>query len=272
MKINILISTIDTGIYKIKEVLLDPREDVEYIISHQYTEDKYRIIPHELQRDDITVDHLEGKGVTKSRNNAIKIATGDICIIADDDVSYTFEYIGNVLEFYENNRADIVCFKINTGNNNPEYKNYPEKTLKIDGKTNYQPSSVEITFSLNSIKKNNLSFDERFGLGSWLNGGGERFFIEDALHKNMDVYFVPKYIVNHPYESTIKFFPKYHKRRNVQTGAIDARINGYLSLVKPFFAVIRYYRDLVEHNKSPLEYLRERISGALYILKTQVNK
>jgi hypothetical protein len=88
----------------------------------------------------------------------------------------------------------------------------------------------------------------------------------------MDVYFVPKYIVNHPYESTIKNFQKYHKRRNIQTGAIDARINGFLSLIKPFIAVIRYYRDLVEHNKNPFGYLRERISGALYILKTPLNK
>jgi glycosyltransferase involved in cell wall biosynthesis len=272
MVINVLISTIDQGIYRVKDVILPFRNDVKYIISHQFTGTEKTPIPQELVRKDVVISQIAGRGVTKSRNIAIENATGDICIIADDDVSYTFKYIDNIIEFYKDNRVDIACFKINTGKNDLEYKNYPKGVVRLGKEINYQPSSIEITFLLNSIKKHNLTFDERFGLGSWLNGGGERFFIEDALDKNMDVYFVPKYIVNHPYESTIKNFQKYHKRRNIQTGAIDARINGFLSLIKPFIAVIRYYRDLVEHNKNPFGYLRERISGALYILKTPLNK
>ena len=47
------------------------------------------------------VSQIPGKGLTKSRNNAIQNATGDIGVIADDDVKYTNEYFNAILEVYE---------------------------------------------------------------------------------------------------------------------------------------------------------------------------
>ncbi len=115
MKINILISTIDEKILQVKDVILDPRDDVEYIISHQYTNGRFKDIPSELVRNDITVSQIEGKGVTKSRNNALRLATGDIGLFSDDDVTYRDEYIDIVKEtFLTNPDIDVALFKIKT--------------------------------------------------------------------------------------------------------------------------------------------------------------
>ena len=48
MTLNILISTIDSGINKIPEILLPYRNDVKYIVSHQYQDKKFLQIPKEL--------------------------------------------------------------------------------------------------------------------------------------------------------------------------------------------------------------------------------
>ena len=40
------------------------------------------------------------KGLSKSRNKAINNATGDICIIADDDVTYSDDYIEKIRQAY----------------------------------------------------------------------------------------------------------------------------------------------------------------------------
>lgn len=268
MILNILISTIDGGINNISDILLSYREDVKYIVSHQYTDEKYLTIPEKINRPDVIVSQISGKGLTKSRNNAIRLATGDICVIADDDVRYTNKYFNTILRVYQEKKVDVACFKIYTGKGNKSYKNYPEIETKITSLQTHTPSSIEITFKLNSVIEKKILFDERFGMGSWLNGGGENLFIIDAINKNLKVNFFPNYIVQHPFESTIKSFPKYHQRRVRVTGALDARINGYVSLFKTFAGTLKILANLLKNKKNPFIYIYERLSGNIYVLKS----
>lgn len=267
MTLNVLISTIDSGINNIKEILLLFRSDVKYIISHQYRNDKYLPIPEKLQRDDVIISQIPGPGLSKSRNNAIKLASGDICVIADDDVRYTHDYFDSILGVYEDDSIDIACFKIFTGHDSPSYKKYPAEEYVINSISTYSPSSIEITFRLLSIHQKSISFDERFGLGFFLAGGEEAIFITDALKAKLKIQFYPHYIVQHPFESTIKSFPKYHQKRVRVTGATDSRINGYVSLLKTFAAVLKFLTDLLKNKKNPLLYIYQRLSGNIYILK-----
>ena len=268
MILDILISTIDKGIEEVPSILLPARSDVRYIVSHQYTDEQYLPIPRELLRDDVLVSQIPGKGLTKSRNNAIRIATGDVCVIADDDVRYTNEYFDKIIDSDRLGIYDIICFKINTGDGNPEYKNYPLKQIIINSLKDHVPSSIEITFKRKLIVENCIDFDERFGLGSWLNGGEENLFVYDAIKKGLKVGFIPEYIVEHPFESTIKSFPKYAQRRVRVTGALDARFNGLISIPKAFIATIKSSPDLIRHKKNPFVYFFDRIAGSIYILKS----
>ena len=269
MKLNILISTIDQGIEKITDIILPYRDDVSYIISHQYQDKKYLSIPKELIREDVLISQISGKGLTKSRNNAILNANGDICVIADDDVRYSNEYFDIILDIYNNNDVDLACFKIYTGSEQPVYKMYPKSEIEITSKFNYSPSSIEMTFKLGSIKNNKIFFDERFGLGSYLIGGEESLFVHDVISSRLKVKFFPFYIVQHPYESTIKVFSKYDKCRNKVEGAIDLRLNGKIAILKAFAATLKKLSDLLSNRKNPLKYLYERLSGVYYILNSK---
>ena len=271
--ISILISTIDDRIERVKNVLLPPRDDVEYIVSHQYTDEIYKKIPFELKRDDVTVSQIEGKGVAKSRNNAISLARGEIGLISDDDVTYQEYYIDTLKKtFLEDSDLDIAIFKIKTTDGEPAYREYPEYRVAYK-KELFSVSSIEIGFKINRIRESGLCFDERFGAGQeLLIGAEETIFIEDCLKYGLNVIFIPEYIVEHSYLTTIYSVPKYDKRRIWVTGAYDCRINGNIALLKAFLGTIKYLPQLLRHKVNPFFYFYNRLAAAIYILRTNKMK
>ena len=53
------------------------------------------------------------RGLSRSRNMAIKNATADICILCDNDVEYGYGYEGMILRAFESHPdADIIVFYI----------------------------------------------------------------------------------------------------------------------------------------------------------------
>jgi len=268
--LEVLISTIGNGIFKTPQILLSPQKNVKYLVVHQIENSNKYSYPDTLYRDDVKILPVKGKGLTKSRNIALKNATGEICIIADDDVSYKPSYFQSIISIYRKYDIDIGLFMINTEEER-EYKKYPKDIKLIKISDRHSVSSVEITFKRKSILSSKVLFDERFGLGSWLNGGGEQFFVYDALKSGLSVIFFPYYIVNHRYDSTIKTFPPFHVRRVRQIGAVDARLNGYLAILKIPYSLIKEYGNLKNNNKSILEYAKERFQGAIYILTNPVS-
>jgi glycosyltransferase involved in cell wall biosynthesis len=268
MKLSILISTIDDGINNISSILLQERGDVEYIVSHQYTDLIYCDIPDALIRSDVQVSQISGKGLSRSRNNAIKHATGEIGIIADDDVRYEPEYFDTVIQQYKNNQFDVICFKIKTPDGQPVYKSYPKECCRIIDFMDYTPSSIEITFRLNEIKSHEIQFDERFGLGAKFTGGEESIFINDCLYEKLKVYFIPEYIVQHDFERTNSKISTYDPLRLEKGAAVRCRINGISEIIKIILRPILNIKKLVRNNVNPLRLFYHQIKSVLYILLT----
>jgi len=266
--INILISTIDSGINNLGHVILDPQCNVEYIVSHQYTDEKFKKVPAFLIRSDILVSQIPGKGVTKSRNNAIRLAEGDIGLFADDDVVYKASYFDTLNRVFERDPdLDVAHFKIKTGPHEPEYKNYPNEVIKYRDAPSV--GTVEIGFRINSIKENSIFFDERFGAGQeLLIGSDESIFVQDCINAGLTVKFIPAYIVEHPYESAAKGLSKYDKRKIWITGGYDCRINGPIALLKAFLGTLKILPDLMKHKMNPFIYFYYRLSAVLYVLRT----
>ena len=268
LKINILISTIDSGIHRLNHVILPPIQDVSYIVSHQFTNASFKIIPDILNREDIVVSQIPGKGVTRSRNNAIQLADGDIGLFADDDVTYRNSYFDMLKRvFRENPKVDVALFKIKTGAGEPEYKNYP--TSMVSYRKAPAVGTVEMAVRIDKIREKNLKFDERFGAGQpLLIGSDEKIFVQDCINAGLTVTFFPEYIVEHPYESTVNTIPKYDKRRTWVTGGVDCRINGPVALIKAFFGTFKILPDLIKYRKNPVTYFYHRVSAVIYILMT----
>lgn len=272
MKLSVLISTIDDGLKNIDKVLLSVSKEVEYIISHQYTDEKYRFIPKALLRKDVLISQIPGKGLSKSRNNAIKHATGEIAVIADDDVRYKSDYFDTIVNTYLYENVDVACFKIKTPEGKLEYKKYPKEILEIKDFESYSPSSIELTFKLDKIKLHNISFDHRFGLGAKFIGGEEKLFLHDSIDKGLKVKFIPKYVVEHDYESSNRNLTDNNWEKLRKKTAYDCRINGNISLVRAVLGTFKNFIKIYKKYNNPFIYFHHRVSAVIYILLTPRNK
>ena len=191
MTLDILICTIDEAIEKVPEVLMSPRGDVRYVVSMELTtpadeEERLARVPKVLrEREDVTLTFLEGKGLSRNRNNALSSATGDVVVMADDDNRYTDELIGNIFEAYEAHpEADVIHFQALDLEGKPLHP-YPAPYV----------SSVEMTFR----RRVTTRFDERFGLGSpQLCAGEEEVWMKDARDAGYRILYVAKPIVMTP--------------------------------------------------------------------------
>ncbi len=246
MKLDVLVCCYNESIKNIDKLLLSPRIDVQYIISHQCDSPAYYIFPDFLDRRDVRFVRSIGKGLSKNRNIALKNASSTICLIADDDVKYTHQDFDTILDTYRaQENKDVIVFKIRTQSNEPAFKEYPTENYSIQ-KRNYKHyiSSIEISFKREGIMKNNIFFDERFGLGSkyFSMGGEDEILINDCLKKKLNVFFVNKFIVEHPYLSTGKTILQKSTFKKVRHNiAFSLRNRGFIY----FFYLLLHYKRIV---------------------------
>jgi len=186
------------------------------------------------------------KGLSKSRNCAIKYSDADICLISDDDVIYKEDIDKVIISIFKKYQdVDIITFQIET----PEgelYKNYKNNIYMHNKKSIMGVSSIEIVFRRKSIVDNKLYFDELFGLGSVFPTGEEVIFLADALDKGLKILYVPIPIVQHPKESSGK---NYDKRELIMAkGAMFYRIFGNFAYIIIFIFAFKKFKLSKKYN------------------------
>lgn len=127
------------------------------------------------------------RGLSKSRNMAIRNAWGDICLLSDDDEFFAEGCEGMILSVYERNpNADLIAFALEN-----EKKVYPRKVRKMGFKQILKTSSVQITFKRTKVMSNEILFDEKMGSGTGNGGGEENKFLLDCRKKGFSMWYNP---------------------------------------------------------------------------------
>ncbi|PJI34511.1 hypothetical protein [Acinetobacter pseudolwoffii] len=180
------------------------------------------------------------KGLSKSRNRGLENSKSALCLITDND-TYFNDNTENIIEkaFSDYPDADILTFQVET----PEgelYKNYKENFFWHNKLSLAKVSSVEIAFRREIILKNNISFDEDFGLGSSFPTSEEYIFLADALSKGLKIGYVPNVIVYHPKESSGGDFT--NKELVYAKGAMINRIFGKKGILICLLFSLKKYR------------------------------
>lgn len=130
------------------------------------------------------------RGLSKSRNHALKNAVGDICTLSDDDMKYVDDYEKLILDGYKKYPdADIIAFSFKYPNGN-ERKRLPINK-KIGFLYSMKINSAMITFRRKRILENDIWFDTDFGAGSKYPWGEENIFLFDCLRKGLKIYYMP---------------------------------------------------------------------------------
>lgn len=198
MTLDILICSLNKGIVRVQDVMLPPQEGVRYIVSYQYTDERYLdLIPACLSsREDVSIYTYKGQGLSANRNLALDKATADIVMYADDDARLLPETPATVMRpFMENEDLDVAFFCASTYMGKP-LKNYPAQDFDVLAMpTQYSISALEMACRRSRVQ-GTIRFDERLGLGTkFLTCGEEEVWIEDALRAKLRMHYYPKKIV-----------------------------------------------------------------------------
>lgn len=194
MTLEILICTLDDGIAQIAPMLLPQHNGISYLVSWQHSDSKETSVPVELKRDDVKICHLQGRGLSRNRNNCLRHASADVCLIGDDDCRYTHDQLQAVIDTFDHNPdVDIATFQYSSEGYT---KHYPTTSQDLStSPKGYYLSSIEIAFRRLSVQ-GKVWFNENFGLGSEVfHCGEENIFIHTAIEKGLNCRFFPITIV-----------------------------------------------------------------------------
>lgn len=207
------------------------------------------------------------RGLSKSRNIAIETATADICVLADDDLIFVEDAHALIIEeFKKNPNIDIITFQVEGVDR--EFKRYHRETRNLNYLTSMKVSSVEIAFRLDSIKRQNIRFNELFGAGANYKMGEENIFLFECLNKGLRIKYIPKKIAN-LYVGDSSWFDGYTSSYFFDLGAVYAEMSkrySYLLIIQYAIRKHKLYKntiDFCEAIKAMLHgrkmYLRKRM-------------
>mgnify|MGYP005792699999 CR=1 FL=1 len=167
------------------------------------------------------------KGLSKSRNIAMKKLKGDIGIFADDDVIYNANYQNIIKKAYKNYPdADIIAFYVASKTNDRPVRK--QKTHHVNFITAMKIQSFQITFK----KGITIEFDEKFGAGGKYNFGEENIWLYDCIKQGKKIYYINEQIGVVSHEKST-WYSEMNKNFLENEGAVLYRISKryYIALI-----------------------------------------
>lgn len=255
MDLNYLVSTMDQKNKSLIHIM-NIRSDA--VVVNQIKDGNENTLKYDENSHRVTWIDIDEKGLSKSRNLALRNSENSISVLADDDLIYldnTHEIIHKAFNQYD--EADIICFQVRGIER--KFKNYSAKVKKLNFFSAMKVSSVEIAFRTRSIKNANIKFDEDFGAGSKYIMGEENIFLSQALKKGLKIYYVPEVIADlHLGDSS--WFQGYNELFFISRGASFYKMNKTLSIILILQWAIRK-RKLYKESSSLINAVKLMIKG-----------
>ena len=129
------------------------------------------------------------RGIGKNRNIVLKNSQADICVFADDDMTFLDGYPEIVQKaFAECYDGDVLIFNL--------IEKYPRRYVNREKKRihkyNYAKyGAARMAIRRQSIIDSGISFSAEFGGGSGYGAGEDTIFLKDCLDRGLKIYAVP---------------------------------------------------------------------------------
>lgn len=226
------------------------------LLINQCNKNEYQVLtfgPHSVRMISTTA-----RGLSRSRNLAIKESLADICLFCDDDERLVPAYEFIILEsFKQLKEADIIAFDLEGSVCNLRKKTHCLRRLEL-----LRISSYQIAIRRQSIINSGIFFDPFMGAGSGNGAQEENKFLMDCLRAGLKIYYVPQIIgkVSHQHST---WFHGYNENFFYQRGAATRQLLGLpLALLYAFYYAFRK-RALYKHELSIHQALFSTIKGCL---------
>lgn len=141
------------------------------------------------------------RGLTRSRNLAIRHSDADICMLCDDDEQFAADYETKILTAYEDlPQADVIIFRVqglrsSLGEEITRLR-FP-KTMKV--------CSVQISFRRQRLLDKGVAFDELLGSGTGNGAEEELKFLCDCEKAGLKIYYVPAVVASVAMDQSVWF-------------------------------------------------------------------
>lgn len=256
MKLQVLVATMNRSDLSFAEGM-NLRSDA--LIINQTPTPPHEI-SCEIEGGTVRMLSFDQRGLSRSRNQALGNADGDICLISDDDMTYYDDYAEKILNAYkENPEYDIIAFTF-VNKNASRNKHYSDKPYRVDYLHSMKISSVEITFKRRSFEQAGLQFNEHFGTGSGkYSMGEENILLFNALKKGLKILFVPVCIGEISCQES-SWFSGWTKRFLYDKGAMFYEMSHLFSFPLILQCAIRKY-PLYKENTGFFGALKELLRG-----------
>lgn len=238
MTFELAIATMHKTLKEVFEMLETMNVHCDCLIINQCDKDDYYEEYRNSQK--IRIIFTKERGLSRSRNMALRNAQADILGIADDDLYYYDGFEQIILDYYNNNpNVDISLFNIDDCYKKFSSRSHVCNFFELSGYI-----SMQCTFRLQSIRVNNLQFNEFFGTGSgYFNSGEENIFLADAWHKKLNIFYCNKKILRRE-KTESSWFKGFNDPVFIFTrGAVYYKVSKFLFLMYVFRFALKYRVD-----------------------------
>lgn len=245
------------------EVLMSVMHQDGFDIAYRTSIDSDLLIINQCDKDDyqeiIVNGHLwrmistTERGLSKSRNMALKNIKGDICLLCDDDESLVNNYASKIEKAYvELPDAAAIVFNVKRINNKLKKKYYKiERVKKAPMYRGYQ--SGMLTFRAKEVLEKNILFNEKFGSGTPWGGGEEILFERDIRKECGSMYEHPTFISTIDYGSESQWMQGYDEKYFYNLGGYQQYLYKKNFVLKFLWRVYNCYKLRREKNLTPIQ-------------------
>lgn len=149
--------------------------------------DREEVRTYKTQSGTARMISTTARGLTRSRNMAIRESGADVCLLCDDDEIFVPGYDGKILAAYESlPQADILIFRMENQpcpfGDAPRRLRFPQ-TMHV--------ASWQISFRRERLLSSGVRFDELLGAGSGNGAEEELKFLLDCQRAGLQIWYVP---------------------------------------------------------------------------------
>ncbi len=245
MRLEVLISCMHEKDHSIVE---RTNIQTDVIVVNQCDKDlveEYSFINKKGKECNVKFINSTERGLSRSRNMALRNASADLCLICDDDEELNNDYEDIIINaFQKTPSADLIAFNIKRPNKKPF-----DSVHKLGYIESLKVSSVHIAFRLQRVLEKKISFDEMLGSGTGNGGGEDTRFMRDCRNKGLSLWSNDLFIGILKNTGESQWFHGYNKQFFIDSGWASRRIYGdAFSVVKLVHYAIKhwgsYHKDI----------------------------